>query len=295
MKIKGFASPPPSAALAAADTTTDPDDSRQLREGIELLESRREWKDWPLLPDVCCSVCDGPVRRVPGGTCCEEGHGGAPLVARPSVTARAAADALTAEAQARGEYSQPVYEKEAIYYGQRRFVRVFQEDECLRNDPTATKIQHAFSGFTGASFADTKPDVRWDEGDSITELYGELGAIVCTSFDGSSLYLDDTRMPYAARFGSSWEFDTWRRVADGFRSMRDPDPRYSATYRLVALGDYANAIAGVFQNNHPMTEAEHQEALRLLADFGKQIPNIVDELSRLKMRAERELADAKRG
>jgi hypothetical protein len=34
----------------------------------------------PLVPGKVCSVCRGEVRHSPGGTVCEKGHGGAPLL-----------------------------------------------------------------------------------------------------------------------------------------------------------------------------------------------------------------------
>jgi hypothetical protein len=186
------------------------------------------------------------------------------------------------------------YEKRRILLEGRTYVRVFQEDEVLRNDPTATKVEDAFRGFLGDCMTAVRPDLHRDEGDSFTDVYRGLGAIVCSSFDGSSLYLDETRLPCAALFGSRWEFETWKRVADGLRSMRDPDPHFSSTYRLVGLGDYAGAIAGELQNQRPMSEAEVQEAARLVGDFEKQIVNVTEELQKLAAGFRRRLDEAKR-
>lgn len=186
------------------------------------------------------------------------------------------------------------YEKKKILFESRTYVRVFQEDDALRNDPTATKVEDAFRGFLGDSMAQVKPDLRRDEGDSFTDVYRGLGAIVCSSFDGSSLYMDETRLPHAALFGSRWEFEDWKRVADGLRSMRDPDPHYSSTYRLVELGDLANAVAGELQNQRPMSETEIGEATRLVATFELQIQNAADELRKLATGFRRRLDEAKR-
>jgi hypothetical protein len=45
----------------------------------EVAEEGREWSSWPLVAGFICAVCKQPVRRVPGGTACDQGHGGAPL------------------------------------------------------------------------------------------------------------------------------------------------------------------------------------------------------------------------
>jgi hypothetical protein len=172
------------------------------------------------------------------------------------------------------------------------YVRVFMEDECLRSDPTATTISDAFRGFTGQDMGAVRFDLRRDDGDGYTDVYCELGAIVVGSYEGSSLYMEVAKIPYAALYGSRWQFEDWRRVADGLRKMRDPDPRHSNTYRLVALGDYADAIAGIFQNQVPMTREELIDAARMIGDYKKQIPNAVEELNFLAECAFRHLERA---
>jgi hypothetical protein len=230
----------------------------------------------------------------------------APPAAGPAkLTPHAAADARTTESHETGPknmllglYESPKeglrFEDKKVHFDGKVFLRVFQEDECLKHDVTAPKIENAFRGFTGHSTSEQQPDVREDHGDGWTDVYRAFGAIVSTSYNGSTLYLEETRLPYAALFGSPWRFENWKRVAAGLRSMREPHfTTCSDTYRLVALGDYAEAISDVFQNERPLTEAEATEAWRLFADFEKQIPNVVEELKRMSEHARRDLLDAK--
>jgi len=185
-----------------------------------------------------------------------------------------------------------VFTKKMIEFEGKKFVRVFVEDEVLRNDPTATNIEHAFRGFCG----DRRPqhtDVREDGGDCQICAYRSFGAIVVDSFDGSSLFIDETRIPYAAMFGSDWQFYDWKRLADGLRAMRHPDPgNFGYSKGLGKLGDLAENIAGAFQNDRPMTSAEFVDVGVALVMFEKQIKNATDELHALVASGKRKLASA---
>ena len=214
---------------------------------------------------------------------------------RLAIGVKAVADAMIRNQAAAAAPKRPVEKAGRLMFEDLAYIRVFSEDECLRHDPTATKIADAFYGFTGAqeSFATIKPDVRFDDGDGWTDVYRGLGVIVVSSFDGSTLYVEERRLPYAALYGSPWTFEDWKRVADGLQQMRERrDPERSSTYRLVALGDLTHAVAGVFQNPRPMNKDEVLDALRLLADFNRQIPNAVQELQALSDAATRRLNDA---
>ena len=46
----------------------------------KVPKEERAWQSYPLV-EGRCSVCSGLVRETPGGSCCERGHGAAPLVA----------------------------------------------------------------------------------------------------------------------------------------------------------------------------------------------------------------------
>ena len=182
--------------------------------------------------------------------------------------------------------------KQILYEG-KTYVRVFVEDEVLLHDPTASHISDAVCGYCGVSYGDLgAPDVHEDGGDSFIDLYREHGMIVLSSFDGSSLFLDQTRLPFAALFGGRWRFEDWKRVSEGLCKMRDPDPHHSSTTQLVVLGDMAHTIAGMFQNQRPMTKAEIDEAEELLGRFEDQVPSAMDELNALVSTARHTFYDA---
>jgi len=56
-----------------------------VKEPVKVVEPEKaqppkpEFSTWPLIVGMRCSICKGEVRTVPGGSCCAEGHGGAPL------------------------------------------------------------------------------------------------------------------------------------------------------------------------------------------------------------------------
>ena len=70
-------------------------------------------------------------------------------------------------------------------------VQVWAEDECLRNDPDATRLPEAWQLRYGESLPEAVE--KWDAGDAFYSLHPN-GAVSCGSYDGSSIHESPTML-----------------------------------------------------------------------------------------------------
>lgn len=162
----------------------------------------------------------------------------------------------------RGEWSRGQVVLDGIVYR-----RVFTEDDATLRDPDRTRVEDASLGFLGRQVL---PTLFLDAGDGHVDVEPGL-AVLCHSYDGSSLYLVSSCLPYAALFGLDmlFAFEAMAAIRDALRAgldhaepgNRDRRLPSLARRRLESAFAVADSAAGVVQNPCRLSGQEYTDAL----------------------------------